>query len=451
MEKLRLKTELINKVRNRNAKIAVIGLGYVGLPAAAVFADAGFPVAGVDIKNEIVETVSQGKSDVKEPGLNDLLRKVIIKGKLKATTKTVKAVKKADITIICVQTPLNKRKQPNLEYLKKACKKVAAGLSKGKLVIVESTVPPGTTKNMVRTILEKTSGLRCGEDFWLVHCPERILPGNALKELTENSRIIGGYTKDSSEIAFELYKRITQGTLLITDCTSAEIAKLSENAFRDVNIAFANELALICEEVGVDVQEAIALANTHPRVKIHSPGCGVGGPCLPKDPCLLLHPVARKKAKFGVMKPSRELNDYMPNHTVQLVIQALKRNGKAPEKSKVALLGLSYKGNSNDARNSPAERIIHGLTAQGIEIVVYDPLCEENFGSAKARNISEAVHKVDCIVVTTDNEMFKKLDLKKVRALTNDKPVIVDGRRIINPSEAKKHGFYYVGIGYFHA
>ena len=442
-----MKEELIGMIRTREANVAVIGLGRVGLLTAAVFADAGFKVKGVDLKKEVVETVSSGKSHIKEPGLNELVEKVVREGRLNATTDALLAVRKAEVTIICVQTPITKNKQPNNTYLKKASKDVAKALSKGKLMVVQSTVPPGTTRLVAET-LEEESGLKCGRDFWLVHCPERIAPGKALREFVETTRIVGGYDQDSVEIAVELFKTVTKGEIVTTDCTSAEIAKLSENAFRDVNVAFANELALICEQTGVDVMEVMKLANTHPRVNIHMPGCGVGGPCLPKDPYLLLHSVKEKNFRSKVMKPSRELNDYMPRHMVELVLKALKKAEKDVRNSKIAVLGTAYKADVDDATNSPAKRIVHELMNLGAEVVVYDPYCEESFGAEKGKDLTEAIKMADCVVIATDHKAFKQLKLEKIKSLTKKNSAIVDGRRIIEPEEAKRSGLIYFGIGY---
>jgi len=309
-------------------------------------------------------------------------------------------------------------------------------------------VPPGTTKNLVARILEERSGLKCGEDFWLVNCPERIAPGKTIREFVENVRIVGGYNSESSEIAVKLFEAVTNREILTTDCTSAELAKLAENAFRDVNIAFANELALICEQIGADVIEVTKLANTHPRVNIHKPGCGVGGPCLPKDPYLLLHPVKEKNFKSGVIEPSRKLNDYMSKHTVEVVVKALRKLGKDVSESKVTVLGVAYKGEVDETRNSPAERIVRGLMDLGSEVVVYDPYCEESFGAGRAKNLHEAVRGADCIVIVTDHKMFRELKLGKIKALMNENPVLIDGRRIVHPIEAKNQGFMYLGIGY---
>jgi UDP-N-acetyl-D-mannosaminuronic acid dehydrogenase len=241
------KGKLVEKIKRRRARIAVVGLGHVGLPTAAIFADAGFDVIGVDVKREIVESVSSEKSPVREPRLDKLVKKAVRNGKLKATTDMRLAVRKADILMICVMTPLTEDKKPNQTYLKKACEDVAKELSGRKLVVIQSTVPPGTIKSLVVETLEERSGLKCGCDFWLAYCPERIAPGRAVREFAENARIVGGYDSDSADVAAQLFKTVTKGEILKTDCASAEVAKVAENTFRFVNIAFANELALICE------------------------------------------------------------------------------------------------------------------------------------------------------------------------------------------------------------
>jgi len=442
-----VKEKLIDKIRRRKARLAVVGLGHVGLTTATMFADAGFQTLGIDIEREIVEMVSSGRCHTTEPGLDELLRKAVKEGRLEATVNTVQAMKKADVGVVCVQTPVTESKEPDQTYVQDACEAIAQGLSKGKLVVIESTVSPGTTKNLVASTLEKGSGLKCGEDFWLVHCPERIAVGNAIQDFVENVRIVGGFNSESTEVAVELFKMVTKGKILTTDCTSAEIAKVAENTFRDVNIAFANELALVCEQIGVDVMEVVRLANTHPRVNIHKPGCGVGGPCLTKDPYLLLHPVKKRGFRSKIVEPSRELNDYMPDHTVKLVIEALEEVGKDVKASKIAVLGTAYKGEVNDARNSPAERIVHPLMESGGKIIVYDPYCEESFGARKAAEVEDAIEGADCILIVTNHKMFEKLKLRRAKALMNRNPVIVDGRRIINSMKARNDDFLYVGIG----
>jgi UDP-N-acetyl-D-mannosaminuronic acid dehydrogenase len=443
-----MQAELVKKIREKTAQITVVGLGHVGLPIAVVFANSGYQVVGVDNNSGIVEALSGSHFSSKEPGIQELTRELVKIGRLEATTDVAKAVKSADVVIICVQTPLDRAAEPNLTYLESACTTVAKNLSRGKLVILESTVPPGTTRNFVVPILEKDSGLRCGEDFWLVHCPERIAPSRAIQELTENARIVGGFDAESANLAAELLAKVTKGAVLITDCTTAEVAKLAENTFRDVNIAFANELALICEHVGVDAVEAIKIANTHPRVNIHNPGCGVGGPCLTKDPYLLLHAMGKKAFSSKIIAPSRKLNDEMPEHAIQSILEVLKKMGKNMKQLKVAVLGVAYKGQVDDATNSPAEPIVRRLMDLGVNVVVYDPFCKETFGAEKASGILSAVEGRDCVLIEADHDLFKNLNLKELKAAMRENPIMVDCKRIVDVAEAEKHGFLYVGTGY---
>ena len=440
--------ELINKIGTTRACIAVIGLGRIGLPIAALFANAGYHVIGVDVREDLVKAISSLKISLKEPSIEKLIKKVVKNGKLKTITNILEATKLADIIIICVQTPLTEKKEPNLTYLQNSCEDVAKSLSKGKLIIVESTVPPWTTKNLVAKILEEKSKLKCGKDFWLVHCPERMAPGKAIQGFIKNARIVGGFDTKSAEVAAELLRKVTKGRIIVTDSTCAEAAKLAENTFRDVNIAFANELALLCEKVGVDVSNVIKLANTHPRVNIHLPGAGVGGPCIPKDPYLLVHSAKDMDFDSKIILASRYLNDYMPLHAVELVVKSLASTGRDVEKSRICILGTAYKGEVSDSRLSPSKEVIKQIMKLRGEVTVYDPYCKETFGAKAAENLHAAAKGADCIVIMTDHPEFKKINLSMLKNLMNKKPIIVDGRRIIDPAEAEKFDFIYVGLGY---
>lgn len=443
-----MREELIEKIKMKKARIAVLGLGHVGLPTAAIFADTGYSVTGTDVKKEVVNTISSLKLDTQEPRLKEIIKRVVRAGKLKVIADNRFATKQADIILICVQTPLTRSGEPDLRYLEKAIRDVAKELTRGKLVVVVSTVPPGTMKKVVADLLQRESGLRCGGDFWLVYCPERILPGKTIEEFTANVRIVGGFDAKSAEIAVELFKSVTKGKILVTDIINAELAKLAENTFRYVNIAFANELALICEKMGADAVEVINLANTHPRVNIHRPGPGVGGPCLTKDPQLLLHPVEQPCLQSKIIEDSMSLNNYMGTHVVKLVVKALKQAKKEIQKAKIALLGVAYKGEVSDTTNSPAERIIHRLMDLGAHVKVFDPYSEETFGGRKASNVRDALKGTDCLLIATDHRMFTNLSLKKMKVLMNDLPIIVDTKRIIDSEKAKEQGFTYYGIGF---
>jgi UDP-N-acetyl-D-mannosaminuronic acid dehydrogenase len=438
--------DIVSRIRNRTIKVAILGLGSVGLPMATVIAEAGFQVTGVDLNSKIVRAVSEGNISMNIPGFTDLIRRISKKGFLKATLNGSLAVRKAGIIMVCIPTPTMKDKMPNLSYIEHACSTITRNLSEGKLIIFESTLPPKTTKTIIAPMLEEGSGLRCGINFFLAYCPERMIIGNALNGITENSRIVGGYNRESAEVAAEFFKTFAKGEIMITDAPTAEVAKLAENTYRDVNIAFANELALLCEQQGVDVIETIKLANTHPRVNIHVPGPGVGGPCLPKDPYLLLHSL--KPIDHDIIRIARKINDYMPKHIVRLILQALRNTGKDVQNSKIVILGTAYKNDVDDSRLSPSRSIIHELVHQGAEITVFDPYCNESFGVKRANFLYEAVKGADCLVVVTDHTEFKNLNLKEIKALMNKKPTIADGRRIINPHEAKDLGFIYYGVGF---
>ena len=446
MIKQLLQESLLEMIKNRNADIAVVGLGYVGLPSAALFANSGFRVTGLDINQEIVNEINNGSLRSKEVGLENLIAKAHKKGLLNAMGMSPKALGKANIVIICVQTPLDKLGNANLSFLKEACEVLSQALRKDKLIILQSTVPPQTIETIIVPILEKGSRLKCGLDFWLSYCPERMAPGTGLDDLKRNTRLIGGYNAKSAVLTTELYKCATDGKLLVTDIPIAEISKLAENAFRYVNIAFANELALICGCLDVDVNEVIKLANTHPRVNIHQPGCGAGGPCLSKDSHLLLDAVKYCNCEVDLLVAAVKLNNRMPKHVVEIASNALGKIGKDVANSRIAVFGTAYKGGVNDSRESPAEGVVMELRKRQARIVTFDPNCNQSFGEMKAKNLEEAVSETDCIIVTTDHKEFCDLDLPKIKLMMRRNPIIVDTKRIINPSAAKSCGFTYKAI-----
>jgi len=437
--------ELFKRIQNRSLQLAVLGSGYVGLPTAALFADAGFYVVAIDVKPEIVCAVNNGISPVNEPGLAELVSRNVRAGKLRASLSSDTKLNEVDIVIISVQTPIYDNKKPNLSFLEKALEDAAKAMKKGMLIVISSTIPPGTMKTLVKPKLESSSGLKADTDFYLAYVPERIAPRNAIKEFVENPRLIGGIGPNSTKIAAELFKTVCK-TVIKTDATTAEIAKLAENTYRDVNIAFANELALICERHRADVKKVIELANTHPRVNIHTPGPGVGGPCLPKDPYLLINKTRFRRC--SIVSTARKINDYMPDHIVKMTLEVLKAVGKSVKGSKISILGTAYKGDVDDSRLSPSKPIIQKLLNLGAQVVVYDPYCAESFGAEKTESLQQAVEGSDCIVIVTDHTEFKEIDLSKLRKSMKDNPIIVDGRRLIEPTKAKEAGFKYYGIGY---
>ena len=424
-------------------RIVVIGLGYVGLPTAIIFASRGFKVVGVDVDESRVRAVNEGRCYIKELGLPELLRDAVSKGLLRATADGVEAVREADAVIIAVPTPVEKG-VVNLSYLRSALEVVKHGLHRDSLVVIESTMPPGTTVGFAKPFLEQ-SGLRVEDDFYLAHVPERVAPGRAIEELLRVPRVVGGVGPRSTEKAVKLYSRVNPN-LLPTDATTAEFVKLIENTFRDLNIAYANLLALIAENIGVDVYEAIRLANTHPRVKIHWPGAGVGGPCLTKDPYMLIK-VAENVFGIELISMARRINEYMPKHTVNIVKKALEGNGVKINEAKIAILGTAYKGGVDDVRGSPAKIIIKELIRHGATVIAFDPYTNESFGAARADSLDQVAEGADVIVIVTDHPEFKNLDLDKLGGLMRHK-IIVDGRRVLEPHIAIQKGFRYYGIGF---
>jgi UDP-N-acetyl-D-mannosaminuronic acid dehydrogenase len=436
--------ETIRKIKDRRLSLTVVGAGYVGLPTAALFANAGFSVNVSDLRPEIVDMINNGSNFVKEPGLQRIVSTNVKMGRLRARLNNID-YSSANAILICVQTPMNGNKEPNLHYLLDCIKNIGSKIQFGTIVVVCSTIPSGTMRKEIKPILENSSGLKADNDFYLVFVPERIAPGNALTEFAEGTRLVGGIGQNSTKIGAELFRTVCKN-VLETDATVAEVAKLAENTFRDVNIAFANELALLCEKIDTDVISVIKVANTHPRVNIHSPGPGVGGPCLTKDPYYLLDGI--EKSRSGIIAKSRIINDKMSEHVVRLVKTALVTIGKEVSQSKISVLGVTYKKDVDDSRNSPSEPIIRSLVNACLEVVVFDPWCPDiSFGAKKAKSLYEAITGSDCVVVVTDHSEFSNIDLQRTKSLMKDKPVIVDGRRIIDPVGAQRNGFIYYGIG----
>jgi len=422
----------------------VFGLGYVGLPTAAVFASKGFTVIGVDVDAVKVDAVNHGVSYIKEPGLDELLRKAVSEGKLKATVDADEALGVCDVVLVDVPTPV-KEGIADLSYVTDVLRKVSKRLRRGVLIVIESTIPPGTTSGLAKEILEKGSGLRVEKDFYLAHVPERIAPGKAIEELLNAPRVVGGVGPRSTERAVDVYRRVNSN-LLATDATTAEFVKLIENTYRDLNIAFANLLALIAERLGIDAYEAIRLASTHPRVKIHQPGSGVGGPCLTKDPYML----ASLLPDFWgskLIRLARKLNDYMPLHMVEIAERVAKIEGFELNGSRITVLGSAYKGGVDDTRESPAKVVVNELLKRGAKVVVNDPYTTESFGAEYSSDIDKAAKGSDMIIVVTDHPEYRDLDLERIGALMRRK-IIVDGRRVFDPYRAISSSFRYYGIGY---
>jgi len=427
-------------------KICVIGLGYIGLPTATTFAKYGIQVLGVDINENIVKTLNEGKLHIHEPGLDKSLSEAIESGKFKASTQ----VEEADAFIIAVPTPFKENefgtykdtqyKLADMRAVTSATESIVPFLRKGNLVILESTSPPQTTVKLVTDILGK-SGLTTGEDFYLCYSPERVLPGQIMKELVENARVIGGVTKESAKAGADLYSVFVKGQIIQTDATTAEMVKLMENTHRDVNIAIANEFSRLADKFGVDIWEAISLANLHPRIKILSPGPGVGGHCISVDPWFF---VETAPELTPLIYHSRQVNDAQPGFVVEKVKSAI---GDLKNK-KIAALGLAYKPDVDDLRESPANEVVHLLQKEGAQVKAWEPFKPDAKldGINMASSFEDGIQDADLILLLVKHTEFTKLNPKEVAKKTKAKIILdtVNGWKV---DEWQSAGFAIVRLG----
>jgi len=413
--------------------ICVVGLGYVGIPTACAFASKGTKTVGVDIKSEVVNMLNKGSSFIREPDIIQTIKKTVKEKKLVATTDINHAVQNSKAIIIAVQTPVENA-TIELKYLHKACEDVAGAVKEGTLVIIESTVPPGTCSKLVRPIFERR-GFRDGKSFFLAYCPERIAPGNSLTEFLNNDRIIGYDEPASGKKAIELFTKVTEGEIHTTDIITAETVKLVENTARDVYIAFANEVSRICSNIGIDAWEVIKLANTHPRVKILKPGPGVGGPCLTKDPYMLLQNYKDDNSRENsIIKYARLINDSMYQDVLKLIHSGFSKEFKG---KKIAILGTAYKPEVSDARSSPSEKVIRALIDEGFEVWAYDPFCEETFGAKKAKDLVEAINGASCCVFMVGHNEFSGIELGQLAKNMSERKFIVDATGVLPVKDGK--------------
>ncbi|MGO1101517.1 nucleotide sugar dehydrogenase [Priestia megaterium] len=417
-------------------KLCVVGLGYIGLPTAVMFANHGLYVHGVDVNEKAVELIKNKQLHIEENGLQERLESAVDNGHFTVGT----TAEEADIFIIAVPSPINEDKTANLNYVREATKSIFPYVRKGNLVILESTVPPRTVEDVMLPVLKET-GLELGSELFVSHSPERVIPGKVFEELVNNDRIVGGINEESSRLTVELYKTFVKGNIHVTDATTAEMVKVIENTYRDVNIAFANELAKISEKIGVNAWEAIKLANYHPRVNIHLPGPGVGGHCIAVDPWFLteLQPELAK-----IISLSRHTNDSMPEYT------ALKTKSLLDEKGiqhgRVAVLGLAFKGNIDDMRESPSTDVLHHLEKLGVDYTAFDPHIKENKIERQTQSLDEAVAHADVILILTDHNEFKELLPSAVENHMRTK-VIFDTKNCIQRDQWKAAGFDVVLLG----
>ena len=412
------------------SKICVLGQGYIGLPTALLFANNGHEVVGIDVNKRVVDTLKAGKMPFEEKGFQELLDGAIAKKAFRAEA----LVEEANAFLVAVPTPFDSEmRMADLKYVVSACEMIVPHLKKGNLVIIESTIPPKTCDKQVKQILEKSTLKMC-EDFYVSHCPERAIPGNTLHEMVYNDRVIGGVDDKSTQLTADLYSSFVKGNLHLTTSTTAEMIKLMENTFRDVNIALANEFAQIADDYGIDVWKAIEIANKHPRVNILKPGPGVGGHCIAIDPWFL----TENANNSSLIMMSRQINDSMP----QYVLKMVKEMVVGIENPTITVFGVAYKGDIADTRATPAKKFIKLAENEGYK--VYDPFVKE--WSYPILGLEEAVEGSDCIVVLTDHSEFREMDPREFCGKMH-KLNVFDTRNVISKNLWDKNGFSVQTIG----
>ena len=440
--------QLREKIKNKTARICVIGLGYVGLPTAVFFADKGFDVIGVDIDVEKVDSINSGISPLAELDLGEKIKVLSKNKKLIATTDTTEAVSYSDVVLIIVPTPVTEAKEPDLSYIKIAAEDIARSLRRGQLVVLESTTYPGTTEEVLQPILEK-GGLKAGTDFGLAYCPERYNPGDSQHTLENVARVVGGITPEWGAITRELYQNIIKETVTrVSDIKTAEAAKIIENIQRDLNIALMNELALVFELMDIDIMEVIEAASTKWNFGKYFPGPGVGGHCLPVDPYYLTKRAQELGYHAQVILAGRKVNDEMPGHIFDLVQDGLNEIEKPVKGSKILVLGAAYKANTADLRNSPSEVLVNMLRTQGAKVSIIEPNVKhsEIFGCECLPLDDYRTIDVNCIVRMVNHKEFESIDLLAL-SVANKSVLFVDASRKLNPQDVIDAGFMYRGVG----
>lgn len=414
--------------------VCVMGLGYIGLPTSAMFATHGYKVTGVDVNENVVDALNRGEITIEEPYLDIMVQAAVRSGNLIADTKP----QEADAFIIAVPTPITKDKKADMSYVVAATEAIVPYLKKGNIVILESTSPTGTVDELVVPLLEK-SGLKIGEELFVGYSPERVLPGKILWELVHNNRIVGGVNRVSAKKIRDLYRIFVNADIYLTSAKTAEMCKMMENTYRDVNIALANELAKICENTGINAWEVIELSNKHPRVNLHQPGPGVGGHCLAVDPWFIIE---KNPDLAKIIKLSRETNDSMPNFVLKRIDEILK-NVKGMKK--ISVLGITYKPNIDDVRESPIVKLIQLFEQkEDYTISIYDPYVKNH--KYQAKNVYSALENSDLLLLGVNHNDFKDLPFDDISRVMRNKNVY-DTRNFFDKDYIEEKGFKYYLLG----
>ena len=447
--------QVLTAVKNGDVTIAIYGAGKVGLPIAVVFAETGANVIAVDINEEIVKKINAGENPVKnEAGLDEKFLKCYKSGNLKASTELISSAKKADVIIVIVPTILGEDNVLNIDPLKISFENIGKGIEPGDLVILESTIPPNYMDQKIKPILEENSKLKAGKDFGLGFSPERVYSGRIIQDLVDNyPKVVSGIDERSAEIMKILYGMVAKkGVIKLSNMRTAEAMKVFEGIYRDVNIALANELALIAERLDIDIMELRDAANTQPFSNILEPGAGVGGHCIPVYPYFILNHDAMKGLDLKLTTAARKLNEYMPYHIVELLEDKLKVLNIGLQEINVTIMGLAFRGEVKEHRNSPTLKIVEILKKKTNNLYCFDPLYSENeisqiLGINAISSLENAFKDSNCLLFMTDHEMFKTLNLEKYVKMMKKPAIIIDGRQLFEPKSVLKLGLHFKGVG----
>ncbi len=442
----------LDKITSKKAKVCIVGLGYVGVPLAVASAQAGFGVIGVDVDKEKVSMINKGICYVEDAYSEKHLPELVRAGLISGTESLSNGATSSDIVIVCVPTPLNNKDEPDLSFLKSVARDLSKNLSGFKLVIVESTSFPGTTKDIFQPLLER-NGKKPDKDFALVYSPERIDYGNAKFGVRNIPKVVGGINEESTRLGAEFYKTILDAPVITVGSPSvAEATKMLENIFRYVNIALVNELAVLHETLGVDFVEAINAATTKPfGFMAHYPGPGVGGHCIPKDPFYLVFKAKQAGFALRLVSASKAVNKMMPIHTIERLGKALKASKKSLSNATVVVWGLAYKGEVKDTRRSPSLGLLKLLNKSRAKIRVFDPYVPRVTAGSKtyesSRSEIESVRDADALIIATAHNAFRSIDLSKIKSLMHGSPILYDTRNLRNRKECEEAGFTYLATG----
>ena len=444
-------SQIVAHLTSNSLKIGVIGIGRIGLPTALYFANSGFETIGIDINAELVTMVNSGDYPLKdEPGLDEIFENVHNQKKLVATSDLAKAVPECDVILLSLPTPMDDKNVPDYTAFLSVGKSLNKLLSNGQIVIVESTVEPGFIENeLLHTIEGPNHTLKSGVDFHLAACPETANPGEIMKDFKNLPRLVGSIDEKISSVVSQIYTHVFGVELiLMPNCKTANAVKLTTNVFRDINIAFVNELALLFEKLGIDIYTVIEAAKRKYNFQPHFPGPGVGGPCLPVNSYQYLNSSKKIDGDFlKIVKDARKINENMPNHVVNLLSNALSESNTSLNDSTIAILGVSYKPHIRDIQIAPSEEIIKILTEKNAKVKIFDPyFTSQVFGLTTEKSISNALAESDAAILITGHEEFQNLDLKKF-SKTMKNPVLVDCTGLVKPLDAKENGFIFRGIG----